>query len=425
MSNKRLRNMVQNVALVVLTLSALFLLSRLPLLHNFRWSGQMQQLLSTGASERGESGSVPAEMFSSVHFMATGDSEYGRCGQLCVPAEDPGLQTVMSLFREAMGSAGQVGMAADATLRSALEGPGLYLELTAEGQLPPAALAVWLGEDVDFDQSVRAMALTAGEEDDPAALYLLDGEGNIWLYETALPASAVRSACDGFAPNGSCFAYETNYGTLSPYTVLVAEAPVLPSLQADLPAGYTAYNLLTALDFNAHTLSRYTESSGAEVVEESPCTLRISPDGTVSFTSRGEASSSLYRAAGETAGMEEYLAAGWRLAGTLTDSTGASPLRLRTVEEQPEGCVLRFRYQAEGVPVFFSDEGDALSVTFSGGQVTAFTYRCRLYTAQEESAQLLPPAMARAIAATYPGAGLTVGYEDSGAEQLTAQWLPR
>ena len=195
----------------------------------------------------------------------------------------------------------------------------------------------------------------------------------------------------------------------------------LPDISAERPAGYSAYNLLTALDFNAHTLSRYTESGGAEVVEESPRTLRIAPDGSVSLISRGTAASGLYRASGQ--GLKEVLAAGWRLASALSGGTGSSPLSLRSAEAEEDGWVLRFWYQVDGVPVFFSDGGDALTITFKGGAVTDFTYRCRSYTPlEEESAPLLPAGMAQAIAAAYPEAALSIGYEDDGSGRLAAQW---
>ena len=167
--------------------------------------------------------------------------------------------------------------------------------------------------------------------------------------------------------------------------------------------------------------------SGAEVVEESPRTLRIGPDGAVSFTSRGEAAAPLYqvRAAGDRPTAREALRAAWGLAEALTEGAGASPLRLRTVEEREDGWTILFRYQLQGLPVYFSDESDALSVTVSGGPITAFSYRCRAYAAAEETTALLPPDMAQAIASLYPGAGLSIGYIDSGAGEMTAQWLAR
>ena len=421
MSRKKLRNLIQDLALILLTASALFLLTRLPQLQNIHLSGRVPNLFAAdpSAGEQGED-ALSADMFSSVNLMVTGDIEYGRCGRLCVSADDAALQPILSLFQEAMGSAGSMEPVSDDVLHRALEGPGLYLELDC-GTLPLEAVAAWLGERLEFDMDLCAMALTIGEED-AVSLYLLDGDGGIFRCATALPVSAVEPICEEFVPNGAYFAYETSYLALSPYTVLTAAPDPLPDVQAELPAGYSVYNLLTALDFNAHTLSRYTESGGAEVVEESPRTLRITPDGAVTLISQGESSSSLYQASGQ--GLPETLAAAWRLASALTAGTGASPLYLRAVERTETGYVLRFGYQAEGVPVFFSDEGDALTVTYQNGAVTAFSYRCRIYTAlEEEPAALLPAGMAQAIAASYPQSALSIGYEDDGSGRLAAQWL--
>ncbi len=425
MTDKRLRNALQNLALALLTASALFLLTQLPSLRGIQWPGRVQELLNpTPASSPREQAGIPLEMLPSVQLLVTGDSEYGRYGRLNIPAEDPVLQTVTPLFQEALGSATEVGLAADASLREALDNSGFYLDLTPSAALPLAALEPWLGELGGADRMVRALALTAREEGF-AQLYLLEPEGEIYLYETALPVSAVQIACEGFSPNGACFSYETNYGSLEPYTMLVAQAEALPDLNPELPAGYSTYNLLTALDFNAHTLSRYTESGGTVVVEESPRILRVSPNGAVNFISRGEISSYLFRTSSETPTLREVLSAGWRLAAALTEGTGASPLRLRTAERTEDGYALSFRYEADGTPVVFSNEEDALSVTFSGGQITAFSYRCRAYAPVEgeTASALLPASMAQAMAAIYPNASLSVGYEDSGVGPLAAQWL--
>ena len=425
MTNKRLRNALQNLALLLLTASALFLLTQLPSLRGIQWTGRVQNLLGSAPADGiQEQSGIPAELLPSVQLLVTGDSEYGRYGRLNIPADDPVLQSVAPLFQEALGSAMEAEPVSGASLREALDNPGFYLDLTPSTDLPLIALEPWLGDLSGVDRRVRALALTAGGEDS-ARLYLLEPGGDIYLYETALPASAVQISCEGFTPNGACFAFETNYGSLEPYTVLIAQAEALPDLNTELPAGYLPYNLLTALDFNAHTLSRYTESGGAEVVEESPRTLRIGPNGTVSFISRGENGSALFQAAGETPELREILTAGWRLALALTEGTGASPLRLRAVEETEMGHVLRFRYEAEGTPIVFSDAEDALTVTFTGGQITAFTYRCRAYTPLEEetAASMLPAFMAQAMAAIYPNASLSVGYEDSGTGPLPAQWL--
>lgn len=418
MRNKRLRGLAQNAALALLSVSALFLLAQLPLLQNIRFFPGAIFSQSPDADIREEE-AVPAAMFPSVNLMVTRDSEYGRCGQLCLSAGGDGLQSVLPLFQEALGSAAPAGEVSDADFRAALNDPGLYLELTSE-PLPLEAVGAWLGEEAAFGQPVQAMALTTGR-DEGASLFLLDGGGTITLYTTALPVSAVRSTCEGFLANGGYFAYETGYGSLSPYTVLTADAAVPPDVQSERPAGYSAYNLLTALDFNAHTLSRYQESSGAEVVEESPKALRIGPEGMVSFTNRGTAASPLYRASSQE--LPDILAAARRLAAALTEGTGASPLFLQEVRQTDASCVLRFRYQVNGVPVYFSDGSGALTVTFQNGAVTSFSYRCRAYTPlEEEPAALLPADMAQAIAAAHQDAVLSIAYEDDGFGRLTAQW---
>lgn len=86
--------------------------------------------------------------------------------------------------------------------------------------------------------------------------------------------------------------------------------------------------------------------------------------------------------------------------------------------------MVRFRYQAEGVPVCFPDESDALAVTVGAAGAVSFTYRCRAYTsAEEEGAPLLPPAMAAAIASLHPDSGLSVAYVDAGGARLSPCWL--
>lgn len=418
MKDKRLRAWVQNGALLLLTVSALLLLVQLPLVQNIRLSPRAIFSQNSEAGDQEES-TPPAAIFPSINLMVTGNSEHGRCGQLCLSAGDDSLQAVIPLFQEALGSAAEGSPASDSELRDALNSPGLFLELTSE-PLPLEVVAAWLGEEASFTQTVRAMALTTGTEDS-ADLFLLNGEGEASRYGTALPASAVQSICEGYLVNGGYFAYESGYNALYPYTVLTADAPVKPDVSAERPAGYSAYNLLSALGFNAHTFSRYTESGGAEVVEESPKTLRIGPDGVVSFTHRGEGAAGLYRVSGE--GLAGAMAAGRRLAAALTDGTGASPLFLQEAEESENGCILRFRYQVDGTPVFFSGGNAALTIAFQNGAVTSFIYRCRAYTPlEEEAAPMLPTSMAQAVAAAYPDAALSIGYVDDGSERLSVQW---
>ena len=411
--SKKLVDRLQNVALVVLTLSAVFLL--LSFFHlRGGWTARFQTLLAVRPAAGGqEEASGVGELLAAPHIMVTSDSEYGRCGRLYTPAGDALLEKMLPLFGEALGSADQVGAAADQTLRAGLGKSSLYLDLTVE--LPLEVVAAWLGERTVFDRAVRAMALTT-EGRDTAVLYLCGGEGEIFRYFTALPASAVEALTESVSPNGSLFAYETNYAPLAPYTVLVREAEGLPQVRSELPATYSSYRLLTALDFNAHTNSRYAEPGGTEVVMDGRRPLRIGPEGTVTYDSGEED-------AGGRGGALEALRAAGRLAAALTGGVDASPLYLRRLEEREDGYLVGFQYQVEGVPVRFPDEADALTVLVRGAGIAEFTCRCRTYVPEEEASVLLPPIMAAAIASLYPEGELSLGYVDSGSGRLHADWL--
>ena len=411
--SKKLVDRLQNVALVVLTLSAVFLL--LSFFHlRGGWTARFQTLLAVRPAAGGqEEASGVGELLAAPHIMVTSDSEYGRCGRLYTPAGDALLEKMLPLFGEALGSADQVGAAADQTLRAGLGKSSLYLDLTVE--LPLEVVAAWLGERTVFDCAVRAMALTT-EGRDTAVLYLCGGEGEIFRYFTALPASAVEALTESVSPNGSLFAYETNYAPLAPYTVLVREAEGLPQVRSELPATYSSYRLLTALDFNAHTNSRYAEPGGTEVVMDGRRTLRIGPEGTVTYDSGEED-------VGGRGGALEALRAAGSLAAALTGGVDASPLYLRRLEEREDGYLVGFQYQVEGVPVRFPDEADALTVLVRGAGIAEFTCRCRTYVPEEEASVLLPPIMAAAIASLYPEGELSLGYVDSGSGRLHADWL--
>ena len=60
------------------------------------------------------------------------------------------------------------------------------------------------------------------------------------------------------------------------------------------------------------------------------------------------------------------------------------------------------------------------SVLYWSEKVSGYIGECR-----DMGIALLPPDMAQAIASLYPGAGLSIGYIDSGAGEMTAQWLAR
>lgn len=419
---------LQNLALILLALSAIFLFTCTPLFRN-HFSDQVQALF-TPHPQGGDSPQDASayDAMPAAQVMITANHEYGRCGQLSVSPGDPLCEQLAPLLRDAVGTAEAGRLTADLTLQNALDDASVFLSYPTP--LPLSVIARWLDTQTDLDLTVRSIALSC-HEGSWATLYLLDSAGSIYRCATSLSSAAVRETAEQFAPNSALFAYETNYTTLTPYAILHVQPGELPQLQSALPEQYTLPALLQVLDFNVHTQSRYPETDGTEVVVESPRTLRFSPGGTVSYTGEGEITASLFKVpcAGDEPTQAEALLACWHLATALTDAAGASPLVLRSAEPAPGGWRISFGYQPLGWDVFFDQPSselsslEALSVTVTGRTITAFTYRCRAYSSTEDLSLLMPPVQAAAVASVYPGAGLTVGYADDGSGVLSARWL--
>ena len=98
--SKKAVNRLQNLALVLLTLSALALLTRIPLFSE-SWDERVQTLLSAAPENNmsSQTGDLTTVM-PSLHLVSTDNSEYGRYAQLYLPADSPDLVNILPLFRD-------------------------------------------------------------------------------------------------------------------------------------------------------------------------------------------------------------------------------------------------------------------------------------------------------------------------------------
>jgi hypothetical protein len=203
-----------------------------------------------------------------------------------------------------------------------------------------------------------------------------------------------------------------------------------PLLSAAVPPlASDSEKLLSLLDFNVHTESRYQLSNGTEVIVESPRSLRIRPDGTIEYSGDEHTASPLfqvYSASAVPTAAEAVLAA-WNLTEALFSGTdfSSTTLYLTHIEKTADGYTMKFDYLVGGLPVYFPDESSAMTVTVRNGAITGFTLRLRQYTLSEETYTLLPIRQAAAIAAGYTTPYLTVGYADNGGAALHPGWLAR
>ena len=187
-------------------------------------------------------------------------------------------------------------------------------------------------------------------------------------------------------------------------------------------------SFLRLAEFNPHTENSYTDSSGTIVIREVYGTLRLPPDGTVTYQGDSAEIGSLYYVNSVTPGkptMSESIDAAQKLVFTLLrDLIGDAELYFSGYEGSSKSCTVAFDYAVNGTPLHFSDGTHAAYVTIEGQTITSFQLRCRSYTVSDSPSLLLPIRQAAAIAGSkYQNAELHICYEDRGADTVSAAWF--
>lgn len=410
------RNLVQNLLITLLALSAAVLFTQTQL-YNLN--------LTTSEAPPGpaQSAAPAAELAAPVRTAVTGD--YGRCGGLTCTTGDPVFADPLGRrLLEALGSARDYAPCSRGDFLRALRGPSLYYDFLEP--LPLSVLAGLLGggEDVSPREDLSARRLLIVPQEGGAVLYLWDGGENCFRASTAVSSDSLEQVISRYELGDASFAMDGGglERELAPCSLLPAQPPELPSFTLGDPlAGGTDW-LLSALGFNPRSRTRHTESSGTELIIDGDRTLRIRPDNTIHYQSGNEPILRVKAAGDLPTAREAALGAGSLLGSLLAPVSGELQPWLQSLRRSGDVTALRFGYQLKGVPVRFQDGGFAAEITLTGSAVTALSLRFRQYNAAEEPSLLLPLPQALAVAAASPGKELSIGYVERGGE-CRAYWL--
>ena len=410
------RNLVQNILITLLALSAAVLFTQTQL-YNLN--------LTTSEAPPGpaQSAAPAADLAAPVRTAVTGD--YGRCGGLTCTTGDPVFADPLGRrLLEALGSARDYAPCSRGDFLRALRGPSLYYDFLEP--LPLSVLAGLLGggEDVSPREDLSARRLLIVPQEGGAVLYLWDGGENCFRASTAVSSDSLEQVISRYELGDASFAMDGGglERELDPCSLLPAQPPQLPSFTLGDPlAGGTDW-LLSALGFNPRSRTRHTESSGTELIIDGDRTLRIRPDNTIHYQSGNEPILRVKAAGDLPTAREAALGAGSLLGSLLAPVSGELQPWLQSLRRSGDVTALRFGYQLKGVPVRFQDGGFAAEITLTGSAVTALSLRFRQYNAAEEPSLLLPLPQALAVAAASPGKELSIGYVERGGE-CRAYWL--
>ena len=401
------KDTVQNLLIVLLSLSALLLLI------------QTRQLFSGGSSLRSSPVSAQTEaaltdLPTPLAFSVSGG--YGRYGDTDLTASSEAFALPGQMLREALGSAGVLTPCGEADFRQALDTTCACYDFGVTA--PLSVLAGLVGAEIPpalEDISLRRVLLSA--EEDIVTLYATDGTDYLRC-STQVAAGDLSDMIGGYTLGNALFACELEDTGLDPYCLLLTEQHSYPLLTAEDPLT-DQDQLLSRLGFNPRTNFRYTESNGTLVVQDGDRAIRIHSDGSLSYESGG--SGDLRVSAGDSPTAAEAVLGAFRLLDQLfPDGSG---LCLESIRQEGTRQVISFGYQFGGVRIRRSSGLSAAEVTLNGAAVASFTLWPRQYAAGDGDSLLLPLTQALAIARSLKGRELSVRYTDSGGDTLSAGWL--
>ncbi|MBQ5740216.1 MAG: hypothetical protein IIV78_07385 [Oscillospiraceae bacterium] len=418
---KRRIDRLQNLAIALLSVSAVVMLLQTPLFGNLGENPLPSWLSGTASSAHT---GLDEELISPAPVQLMLSNSFVRFGADTSTA-DPLFEAPGAFLGEAIGSAQAGAQVSDGEFLEHLLLPGLYFDFYSE--LPLELLSGRLGASISTNGDVSARRCLLSPLGDSVALYV-QGESGFRRFACAVSASALTEYLDMQEGNGAEFAavLGEHYEHLAPYTVLPAEMQARKKLIAGNPlADFDNTDFLSRAEFNPHTQDRYAESSGTLVILEGQRILRLQNNGTAIYSGSEAEVGSLYRVSSAERATRSEAVAGARnlLAALLSGHLGEASLFLHSVEETESGFRLFFDYAVDGTSVRFSDGTHAADVSVSGNSITEFSIHCRRYQKTESDSLLLPTEQAAAVSRIYGGGELSVAYIDAFGESISADWV--
>lgn len=443
--NKTVRTieLLKDVLIVLLTISALWLAAQTPLVAPLRGLLREEGRQTTPGQAQGDSqgsGALPMAMVANLpagaglsgSFSVPEGTEGIRCGlQYDQAACQELFQQVAGPLVEALSSAGEPERINRRQWENALTGTlGVYMDF--QGQIPMPVLAGWLsGGDTRLTATVRRLVLTVWE--DGVDLYYRDeGSGNYYRCrsEVADPFS-LAGALSGLTDNGAFYAFESEYyQDLDPDTLLFSQTPA--------PAVYTAANPMSAgqetlqalvqdLGFSLNSTSFY--STDEQVARSGDDSVRLSDRGVAQYQYEGRSGGGLFPvlSQGEGGALFDSVETCRQIAlSAMGTRCGEARLYLMSTQTTERGWEIDFGYSLNGIPVL-TESGRAARFVVEGGEVVQFILYLRSYTNSGTLSLVLPPRQgAAALAARgLTGEELLLTYTEGGGDTLTAGWSAR
>lgn len=429
--NKKRRELLKTIVIVLLIISAVTLVLSLSIPDEIIESSSLADFLASVFSSsslpdrtNGGSYSVAARpVYASVNL---GDGErYG------VKYDETELGAVYDTFSiilgEALGTAGEPVMVDVDEWKQVLSSTSVYFDYLYDQSL--SVLSSWLSTGMSSSASLHSVRrIVLADSDDGLQLYYIRSrDGVVYRCDTALEQANFLSLVEGFAANGSKFAFELSgiWDSIDEYMLVASGSMQQPELNVKNPISdaLTPQELMELFELNSVVAYSYSETDGTQVYVDGDATLRISPDGTVAFRQTGgEKLNVSYSANSELSDTVEYaFALAMRCVGEHCGSAGLQLSNLAYDTETGE-YTITFQYVYNSLPILRSDGRACAEISIGNGVVTRATMCFRSYEPTGGTLDLLPEIQAVAIISAKGGGEPLLCYEDDGIA-VSAQWI--
>lgn len=419
------RDFIQNIAITLLTISAVLLLVKSQFYslgfsagsdYLYRFTGTPPAAMTT-PHEQAISLAAP------VRVVVTGT--YGRYGNTTLTTADPEFEPLGTLLSEVLGSSRVFTASSEqAFLHALTDTASVYYDFCTP--LPLSVLAAGLGLSWQEDDiQVQRLVVSQQDIDSVVDLYLWDNDSAYFQCTSAVSPNTLLHTVNQYELGNATLAMDhslPNSEHLAPLSLFLEDAVELPVLTASSDVGISDW-LLSAMNFNPRTNLRYPDPDGTEVIVEGERTLRIGINGSILYQSGGESILSLANSDQMLSLQDTAAATGVLLNHILGNRAGEGSLYLRSIRRTDTQTFLEYDYQVGGVPVHFADGQPAAKVRLSKNIVDNLSLRFRQYTSSVQPSLLLPLRQAMAVSSLQQGAELSIGYVDRGSESVSAQWL--
>lgn len=421
---RRWLEVLKSLLILLLSASAVFLLSRTPLVQD---SGIVDWLTTRQPNAAGSTEvTLTAAARPSRMAVSNGEERYGI--QYDQESVDELFTRLGPLLGEALVSSGAPENIRERTWQRYLRGEGIYFDFT--GEIPLSALSSWLNPtgSCGLSASARRIVLAEGADDQVLLCYQDAETGKFYACSTILSWSLhLAPSIGSVTGNGAYFAFENEAWAelLEPYTLITEEEDRnIYTAATPLSAGGDLSDLLETLEYTGRN---HASVSGGELYLDGNDRLHIQTGGQVNYTA-AQPGKYPVAIAGETMTIAEAIEAARQLAeNTIGARCGEAELYLQSAQETEDGYVIRFGYRLDGSMVWLYDEGWAAEFFVREGYITAFTLCFRSYVSTGNKALLLSMDRAAAMLPSLVDqtCELIIQYRDRGESQVQPIWVAK